>query len=131
MKAIPLLLSACVGGFIAVALVLPASRIEPLYTRAGVGRLEELRLEAIHGDMPQAAASLKAAVEYWPAKLSHEGHMSQVYDLARAGVIREIISRMRSLSGADLGDDPKLWIEKFYRKERTQPNQSVQPTATR
>lgn len=125
MKAIRLMLIVCLGGFIAVAIILPTTRIEPLYTCAGVERLEELRLKALHGDISQAASSLRDVVEYWPPKLGHEGHLSRVYRLSRAGAIREIISRMRSLSGEDLGDDPKLWIEKFYRKETTQPNKGA------
>jgi hypothetical protein len=125
MKAIRFILIACLGGFIALAIVLPATRIEPLYTHAGVERLEELRLKALHGDISQAASSLKNVVEYWPAKLGHEGGLSRVYELSRAGAIREIISRMRSLSGEDLGDDPKLWIEKYYRPETAQPPMRV------
>lgn len=89
----------------------------------GVERLGELRLKALHGDLSQAASSLNAVVDYWPSKLGHDGRLSRVYELSRAGVIREIISRMRSLSGEDLGDDPKLWTEKFYRKETPPPNQ--------
>ena len=117
MKAFLFVLGACLGGFIAVAIVLPATRIEPLYTHAGVERLEELRLKALHGDISQAASNLKDVVEYWPVKLRHEGDLSRVYELSRASVAREIISRMRSLSGQDLGDDPKPWLEKYYRQK--------------
>ena len=123
-------MSALLGGFVVLVVVLPATRIEPLYTRAGVERLEELRLKAVHGDISQAAASLKAVVEYWPAKLRHEGNLARVYELSRANVIREIISRMRSLSGEDLGDDPQLWIDKFYKGEAAQPATAPEPSAT-
>ena len=122
MKAILFFLGCCLGGFIAVAVVLPATRIEPLYTRAGVARLEQLRLKAVSGDVLQAAESLKEVTEYWPAKLRHEGDMSRIYELSRAGATREIISKMRNLSGEDLGEDPQSWIGKYYRKNATQPN---------
>ncbi len=122
MKAVLFILGACLGGFIAVAVILPATRIEPLYTRAAVARLEELRLKAIRGDISEAARSLKEATEYWPTKVRHEGDLSRVYELSRAGAIREIISRMRFLSGEDLGEDPQSWIGKNYRNDATQPN---------
>jgi hypothetical protein len=35
---------------------------------------------------------------------------------------------MRSLTGEDLGNDPKLWIEKFDRKAKKQANHALEPT---
>jgi hypothetical protein len=127
MKAIGIILIVLFGGFILLAMILPAmsQHTEALYTRMAVERLEELRLKAVRGDISQAASSLNDVVGYWPTKVRHEGHFSRLYELSRAAAIREIISRMRSLSGEELGDDPKVWIEKFYRKETTQPNQSA------
>jgi hypothetical protein len=130
MKAIGIILIVLFAGFILLAMILPAMSLhtEALYTRAGVAHLEELRLKAVAGDISQAVASLKEVVEFWPPKLRHEGDLSRVYELSRAGVIREIISRMRSLTGEDLGNDPKLWIEKFDRKAKKQANHALEPT---
>lgn len=106
------------GVFILLAMILPAmsQHTEALYTRIAVERLEELRLKAVRGDVSQAASSLKEVVEYWPTKVRHEGNFSRLYELSRGAAIREIISRMRSISGEDVGDNPKIWIEKYYRK---------------
>jgi hypothetical protein len=122
MKPILFILGMCLGGFIALVVVLAATNIGPLYTRGGVARLEQLRLKAVSGDISQAAMNLKDATEYWPPKVPHEGDLARVYELSRAGAVREIISRMRSLSGEDLGSDPQLWIDRYYPKDKTEPN---------
>jgi hypothetical protein len=115
-----------------LALILPkmTDKNDLIYTNLALERLEAFRLEALGGDISQAAYNLKEVVEDSPTKVPHDGDSSRTYELARAAAIREIISRMRSLSGEDLGEDPKLWIEKYSRKEPAQADKALQPTST-
>jgi hypothetical protein len=132
MKAILTTLIVLFGVFVLLAMILPTVNRQNalLYTHAAVGRLEELRLKALAGDISQAASSLNEAVGDWPTKVPNYGEYSRIYELARAAAIREIISRMRSLSGEDLGADPKLWIEKYSRKDPAQAEKALQPAVT-
>jgi hypothetical protein len=88
-----------------------------LYTKIAIMGYDDQRELAMKGDLSQAAASLKQVVDYWYTKAPREGHMADILKAFRASVIREIISRMRLLSGEDLGNDPQLWIDKYYRKD--------------
>ena len=100
----------------------PAVKTESLYMRVYVHFYEERRLAAVNGDINQAAKSLKSVVEYEPLKVSPEGDLGKALKIVCQGAIREIIARMRTLSGEDLGDDPQPWIRKYYRAERDGAN---------
>jgi hypothetical protein len=112
------------GVFVVLLLLLPlmGSHTEKLYTRIYVQFYEERRLAAIKGDMQQAAENLKSVVEYEPLKVPAEGDLGRALKVVRQGAIREIITRMRTLSGEDLGDDPEPWIKKYYRTDNFRPN---------
>lgn len=127
MKAIVVSLIVLFGVFILLALVLPGMSLHTgiLITRHGVERMDALRLEAAKGDISQAASALKSVVEFSSSKIPREGDLACILETSRAGVIREIISRMRSLSGEDLGDDPKPWIEKYHHKIGPQANKRI------
>ncbi len=111
-------------GFAFVAILLPAFNVhnQALYTRMGVQWYEQRRTEAAKGDISQAASSLKQVVEFWPLKVPRHGDFAGVVSAFQASTIREIIARMRSLAGEDLGEDPQPWLEKYYKKEKAGPN---------
>ena len=125
MKFVGIVLLMLLAGFLMLAMALPGISLNTkvLYTRSAVQQLEKLRLEAAKGDVSQAASALKSVVEFSPSKVNRQQDLAQIFEASRASVIREIISRMQSLTGEDLGDDPKLWIEKYYRKKSSQPLQ--------
>ena len=124
MKILGILFLVFVLGFVLLAIVAPALNIQnqAVYTRVGVHRYEELRLQAAKGDISQAATSLRGVLDYWPLQVSHEGKFAGIVSAFRAGTVREIITRMRLLSREDLGDEPELWLKKYYREVDTQPS---------
>jgi len=109
-----------------VMFILPAVRTQSsaLYTRIGVMWYEERRVEASKGDLTKAARSLNSVVEFRPSKVPTEGNFAQILDTFRASAVREIIARMRVLSGEDLGDDAKPWIQKYYKRDPSLPSES-------
>jgi hypothetical protein len=103
-------------------LVLLNAQSDATYTRAAVYRYQELRMASEKGDISQAATSLKDALVFWPPKIEHESRAAGVVAAFRDSTVREIITRMRLLSGENLGDDPDSWLKKYYKEEETQPN---------
>ena len=73
--------------FVALLLLLPlmSSHTETLYTRIYVVFYEERRLEAVKGDLQQAAQSLKSVVEYEPLKVPPDGDLGRALKLVRQG----------------------------------------------
>jgi hypothetical protein len=117
-----LLLLACgIGLLLIIAPVLSGST-DRTYTRVAVYRYRELRLKAEQGDLPQAASALKDTLAFWPPKISHESSTAGVVAAFRDSTVREILTRMRLLSGEDLGADPEAWLKKYYKPEQAQPN---------
>jgi hypothetical protein len=94
------------------------------YTRAAVYRYQELRMKAEEGDLSQTASALKEVLAFWPPTISHENSMAGVVAASRDSTVREILTRMRSLSGEDLGADPEAWLKKYYQPGRAEPNQA-------
>ena len=79
-------------------------------------------MKAEQGDVSQAASALKEALACWPPKISHESSTAGVVAAFRDSTVREILTRMRLLSGEDLGADPEAWLQKYYKPEQIQPN---------
>ena len=92
------------------------------YTRVAVYQYQELRMQAEKGDLSQAASALKEVLAFWPPKISHESSTAGVVGAFRDSTVREIITRMRTLSGEDLGADPEAWLRKYYKPGEMQPN---------
>jgi hypothetical protein len=117
-----LLLFACgIALLLMIAPILAGSN-DRTYTRVAVYRYQELRLKAEQGDLSQAASALKDTLAFWPPKISHESSTAGVVAAFRDSTVREIITRMRSLSGEDLGADPEAWLKKYYKPQQMQPN---------
>lgn len=91
------------------------------YTRVAVYRYQELRTKAGTGDLPQAASALKEALAFWPPKISHGSGTAGVVAAFRDSTVREILTRMRLLSGEDLGAEPEVWLKKYYKPDEKQP----------
>ena len=125
----PVILLLGLGGvFFAVLLLLPlmACHTEKLYTRIYVHFYEERRLAAVKGDIQQAAENLKSVAEYKSLKVPAEGDLGRALKVVRQAAIREIIARMRTLSGDDLGEDPEPWIKKYQHPSTLRSNPGMQ-----
>jgi hypothetical protein len=81
-------------------------------------------MQAENGDLAQAATALRNVESFWPPEVPHEGRLASVVAASRDSTVREIITRMRALSGEDLGNDPKVWIGKYCRDAEVGTNQS-------
>ena len=99
-----------------VVLLMLGAQTETIYTRVAVSEYGRLRVEAEHGDISQAASALKGALAFWPLKVPHESRAAGVVAAFRDSTVREILTRMRSLTGEDLGSDPEPWLKKYYRQ---------------
>jgi|GEM_PF-3101704 len=137
MKAFLYLLVLFICGFALLLVIAPilSGSTERTYTRAAVYEYQRLRLKAEQGDLSQAASALKETLAFWPSKISHESMTAGVVAAFRDSTVREILTRMRSLSGEDLGADPEPWLNKYHKPEQSQPNQQgganrSQPTGT-
>jgi hypothetical protein len=86
-------------------------------------------MQAEKGDLSQAASALKEVLAFWPPKISHESSTAGVVGAFRDSTVREIITRMRTLSGEDLGADPEAWLRKYYKPGEMQPAGSSQREA--
>ena len=111
------------GLAIVFVIAFPAVKTESVYMRVYVYFYEARRLAAVQGDIQQAAQSLKSVVEYEPLKVSAEGDLGKALKIVRQGAIREIIARLRTLSGEDLGEEAAAWVKKYYREDTPRPNQ--------
>jgi hypothetical protein len=111
----------CLGLLLIIAPVLSGAN-DRTYTRIAVYRYQELRVKAEKGDLPQAASALKEVLAFWPPKISHESSTAGVVAAFRDSTVREILTRMRSLSGEDLGTDPEAWLKKYCKPGEMQPN---------
>src|SRR5690242_17690407 len=111
MKAFLYLLVLFICGFALLLVNAPilSGSTEKTYTRVAVYEYQKLRLKAEQGDLSQAASALKETLTFWPSKISHESMTAGVVAAFRDSTVREILTRMRSLSGEDLGPDPELW----------------------
>lgn len=111
----------CLALLVIIAPVLSGAN-DRTYTRVAVYEYGRLRMKAEKGDLSQAASALKETLAFWPAKISHESSTAAVVAAFRDSTVREILTRMRSLSGEDLGTDPEAWLKKYYKPDEMQPN---------
>lgn len=91
------------------------------YIRVAVSHYQEFRLKAGTGDLAQAAAALKEVLAFWPSKISHGSSSAGIVAAFRDSTVREILTRMRLLSGEDLGAEPEAWLKKYYKPDEKQP----------
>jgi hypothetical protein len=81
---------------------------------------EEMRAKANGGaaTAAEAAGCLEYVVSYYPSgtKLATGSEIDRVVEGYRAAVARDIIGRLRALTGDDLGDDPDPWIKKYAKE---------------
>jgi hypothetical protein len=78
---------------------------------------EDMRTQALSADATGAAQNLEYAVHYYPSgtKQVAGSRLDGVVERARADAVRAIIAHLRTKTGADLGDDPEKWIQKYAR----------------
>ena len=95
------------------------------YLRGAVGRYQELRMKAEKGDLLQAASALNEVMAFRPPEwLPLDGSGAGWAVVAfRDATVREVLTRMRLLSGEDLGTDPAAWLKKYHKPGETQPNE--------
>ena len=128
-KAINVLLF-IIGLILAVIFLIPATArsTEKRFAQAGIEYLDEQRGKALNSDLAGAARELKIIVDFWPGKVRRDGNLAEGFRKHREEVIRDVIAKMRQLSGADLGTDPQSWIKRYHSTSGAPPNEARQPT---
>jgi len=127
MKILATLLGVLLFAFVLLAILIPAltTDTQAAGMRIAVFEYGRLRAQAEKGDIGEAAAALKNVQAFWPTKVSRDGKFASIVAALRDSTVREIITRMRSLSGEDLGNDPEPWLKTYYKETRTEANQQA------
>jgi hypothetical protein len=76
---------------------------------------EEMRLQAWQGDAAAAAGCLRYVVGYYTSgtKQRAGSRLDRMVERERARAVKQIITRLRTLTGQDLGEEPDVWIQRF------------------
>lgn len=77
---------------------------------------EEMRKKSLVATDPAEIVGYLAYVEsYYPSgtKQSTGSSGDRIVEGYRAAIIREIVGRLRTVTGVDLGEAPRPWIEKY------------------
>ena len=76
---------------------------------------EEMREKAMRSKPHEAAACLEYAVNYYPSgtKQVAGSRLDVIVERARSQTVADIIAHLRRVTGEDLGDDPRPWVEKY------------------
>ena len=85
------------------------------FAREQIGIFDEARLNASRAGVRDAAEALSYLVGYYPSGTKQEAgsDLDFCVEYARAAAMREIIGRLRGLTGEDLGERPEPWIRRF------------------
>jgi hypothetical protein len=86
--------------------------------------VEEMRQRAseTHSES-EAAGYLQYAIHYYPSgtKQIRGSQLDEMVEISRRGAIRDMIARLRLLTGRDLGEDPEAWIKAYGDKNSAGP----------
>jgi hypothetical protein len=77
--------------------------------------LDDLGGQAAVASVPRAADLLSSIAGYYPSgsRLDHGCRADRVLERHRAYVIAQVIARLRTETGLDLGPKPEAWIRHF------------------
>lgn len=75
---------------------------------------EEMRLKAA-APGPADVSYLRGVLDYYPSgsKEAKGSRLDRIVERARQSAVREIIASLKAKTGRDLGDDPRIWIERL------------------
>ena len=113
------LVAVCAVGLL-ISSVIRVVRDMPVHLAAEQTSIfEQMRLQSLVATDPAEIVGFLAYVEsYYPSgtKQSKGSPLDRVVEGYRAAVIREIVARLRAVTGVDLGEAPQPWIEKYGKK---------------
>jgi hypothetical protein len=75
--------------------------------------LDDCREKAVHGDTYDCKVCLERVVAFYPSGTVQPSGttVDNIVERERAGVAREVICRLRHLTGKDFGEDPSAWLK--------------------
>ncbi|MBX7103794.1 MAG: hypothetical protein K1X57_06920 [Gemmataceae bacterium] len=106
-------------GVVVLSVELAFMKLHVAYAGDQVEEFEELRFRSEKATEPTTIADcLGYAVSYYPSgtKQTTGSTLDRVVEGYRATVTREMIKRLRVITGNDFGNDPQVWIDKYARK---------------
>jgi hypothetical protein len=110
----------CAAGLFVLAAV-RAVRDLPAYHAADQADIfEDMRSKALSTTDPAEIVGYLDYVEsYYPSGSKHTtgSPLDRIVEGYRAAVIREIIGRLRAITGVDLGEQPRAWVEKYGKQK--------------
>lgn len=76
---------------------------------------DEMRTQALARDPAGAVRCLASVVGYYPSgsKQQAGSRLDRMVERERARVARDIVAYLRAKTGADLGDSPEAWIQRY------------------
>lgn len=76
---------------------------------------DDMRSQALAGDVAQAAGCLRYVVAYYPSgtKQVPASFLDRVVERARTRASTDIIAHLRAKTGRDFGAAPEPWIEQY------------------
>ena len=113
------LIAVCAAGFFVLSIV-RAVRDVPAHHAAEQGDIfESMRRKSLDtSDPAEIVGYLRYVESYYPSGSKHQtgSALDRLVEGYRAAVIREIIGRLRAVTNADLGVEPRPWIEKYDKR---------------
>ena len=79
---------------------------------------DEMRTRALASDPADAAGCLEYVVSYYPSGSKQEtgSLLDRMVEHERALAARDIVAYLRTKTGADLGESPEAWIQKYAKR---------------
>jgi hypothetical protein len=113
-KRLTLLLTAVIvvllGLFLCFICKFQVERVQQRSIYNTIYTFDRQRFMAVHSE-PKQVVDILYSLDSSPD--TNTSYYAKIYEIERVAVIRDIIIYLRQKTGADLGDDPKKWIERY------------------
>jgi len=113
------LVAVCAAGFFVLSII-RVVRDVPSHHAADQGDIfESMRRKSLDTTDPaEIVGYLRYVESYYPSGSKHQtgSPLDRLVEGYRAAAIREIVGRRRAVTGADLGEEPRPWIEKYGKR---------------
>jgi len=109
-------LAACVSSLLLVSMCYVKLRLRVAFAADQVIILEYARQRAVGATSPTETTSLlEYTLDYYPSgtKQVPGSRLDHIVETVRSNAVREALSKLRTMTGADLGDNPTNWLQRY------------------